>query len=110
LFEFALLVFVETTAVIIREQITFITMQRNIRKRLLVWAVVVAAILMIPLLANAPWTALDFIFGAVVLSASATVYELATRNMRHKKHRIAAGIAVLAAIGLVMVWAAAGPD
>jgi hypothetical protein len=64
---------------------------------------------MIPLLAKAPWTALDFVFGAVVLSASAVVYELATRNMSNKKHRIAVGVAVLGAIALVIIWAAAGP-
>ena len=84
-------------------------MQRNIAKRLGVWAVVIAAVLMIPLLGNAPWTAFDFVFGGIVLSASALVYELATRNMGNKKHRIAVGVAVLAAIALVMVWAAAGP-
>ena len=44
-------------------------MQRNITKRL--GAAVIAAVLMIPLLAKAPWTALDFVFGAIVLSASA---------------------------------------
>ena len=84
-------------------------MQRNIKKRLLVWAFIVAAILMIPLLGNAPWTALDFVFGAVVLSASATAYELATRNRNNKKHRIAVAAAVLAGIASIMVWAAAGP-
>ncbi|MBA3633450.1 MAG: hypothetical protein H0W58_11695 [Acidobacteria bacterium] len=102
--------FVETTTGVIREQITFIIMQRNITKRLSVWAAIVAAVLMIPLLAKAPWSAGDFVFGAVVLFASATVYELATRNMSNKKHRIAVGVAVLAAIALVIVWAATGPD
>jgi multisubunit Na+/H+ antiporter MnhB subunit len=65
---------------------------------------------MIPLLAKAPWTGFDFVFGGSVLSASAIVYELATRNRSNKKHRVAVGIALLIAIALVMVWAAAGPD
>lgn len=83
--------------------------QRNIAKRLSMWAIVVAAILPIPLLANAPWTAGDFVFAAVVLSACATVYELATKNMNNAKRRAAVGAAVLFFIFLVIGWAAAGP-
>ena len=85
------------------------TIQRNIAPRLSVWAVVVAAILTIPLLANAPWTVGDFISAAVVLSVCAIVYELATRNINDAKHRAAVGAAVLFFIFLVIGWAAAGP-
>lgn len=83
--------------------------QRNVIKRLGVWAVVVAAVLMIPLLTNAPWTGSDFVFAGIVLSACATVYELATKNMSDFKQRAAVAAAVLFFIFLVMGWAAAGP-
>lgn len=86
------------------------TTQRNITKRLSLWAVVVAAILMIPLLANAPWTGGDFVFGTVVLFGLAIVYELATRNMSNIKYRAAVGAGVLFVIFLVIAWAATGPD
>lgn len=89
---------------------TNIIMQRNIKKRLRMWAIVVAAVLMIPFLAKAPWTVGDFVFAGVVLFSCATVYEFTTRNMSNKMHRIAVGLAVLAFIALVIAWAAAGPD
>ncbi len=75
---------------------------RNTRKRLTVWAIIVGAILMIPLVTRAPWTTGDFIFGAVVLFGCATVYELTTRNMCNKNHRIAVGVIV--ATTLVCIW------
>jgi hypothetical protein len=82
---------------------------RNIPKRLGVWALVIAAVLMIPLATNAPWTGSDFVFGAVVLFILATVYELVTRNMSDYKHRAAVGAAVLLVIALIIGWAATGP-
>ena len=78
-------------------------------RRLSVWAIVVAALLMIPLLANAPWTRGDFVFGAIALFGAATVYELVTPHMSDKRHRIAVGVAVLVAIALGIAWGASGP-
>ncbi len=106
-FRGALWIFVETSAGIIKENINFITMQ-NITKRLSVWAVIVAAVLTIPLLAKAPWTGSDFVFGAVLLFGSATVYELATRTMSNKNQRIAVGVAVFMVLAIIWVAAATG--
>ena len=83
--------------------------QGNIIKRLSVWAAVVVAILMVPLLTNAPWTGSDYIFAGIVLSACATTYVLSTRKMSSIKHRAAVGAAILLFILLVMGWAATGP-
>lgn len=78
---------------------------RNITKRLSVWAILVALILMIPLFANAPWTPGDFVFAAILLFGSAFVYEFATRNMINKNKRIVVGVVVLGV--LLFVWAGA---
>lgn len=78
-------------------------------KRLSVWALVVAAILMIPLLAKAPWTVGDFVFAGVVLFGAAALYELVTKNLSSKNHRIAVGLGVLAVVVLIWAWAVAGP-
>ena len=83
--------------------------QRNIAKRLSMWAVVVVAVLMIPFLTNAPWTGSDFVFAAIVLSVCATMYELVTRNMSNGKYRVIVGAGVLFFIFLVIGWAASGP-
>lgn len=80
---------------------------KNIIKKLSIWAIVVVGILMIPVVTKAPWTSSDFIFAGIVLFGCATVYELATRNMSNRNHRILVGIAVIAFIGLVIAWAAA---
>ncbi len=81
---------------------------RNITKRLSVWAVLVAAVLTIPLFFQWPWTPGDFVFGAVVLFGFATVYELVTRNMKDSKHRMIAGAIVFAILAFVWVGAATG--
>lgn len=91
-------------------QETITTKQRNVPLRLTIWAVVVAAILSIPFLANAPWTSSDFIFAGIVLFGCATTYELVTRNMKDAMQRVIVGVAVLFFIVLVLAWAAAGPD
>ncbi len=85
-------------------------MQKNVKKRLSVWAIVVAGVLMIPFLGKLPWTRGDFVFAGVVLFGLATIYEVSTKNMNNKMHRIAVGVAVAALLILVQAWAAAGPD
>ena len=84
LFGFALWVFAETSAGIIRENITFVLMQ-NITRRLIVWAVVVALILLIPLVAmqftsEVNWTLSDFVFAGVLLFGTGLTYELVARK------------------------------
>ncbi|HYF97265.1 MAG TPA: hypothetical protein VD947_04495 [Patescibacteria group bacterium] len=83
--------------------------QRNVPQRLSVWALVIAGVLMIPLVTNAPWTASDFIFSAVVLFILVTIYELATKNMSDVKHRAYVAFGVFFTIFLIMGWAASGP-
>jgi len=106
LFGLVFWMFAETSAGIIKEQITFITMQR-ITRRLSAWAILVAIILIIPLVAmqftdEVAWTLLDFVTAGSLLFGSALVYELATRNMMTTKYRVAVGVAVIAA--LVYFW------
>ncbi len=84
-------------------------MKTNTTKRLGMWAALVASILMLPLLANAPWTISDFIFAGVVLFGSASVYEFTTKNMNNKTHRMVVGIGVLTVVLLIWAWAVAGP-
>jgi cation transport ATPase len=75
---------------------------KNIYKRLSLWALIVAAVLSIPYLAKFPWTMSDFVFAGVVLFGAATVYELTTKNLRNKTHRIAVGIGVATVI--FFIW------
>ncbi len=82
---------------------------KNIKKRLMVWAIIVTAILMIPFLAKAPWTESDFAFAGVVLFSLASVYELTTRNMKNKMHHIIVAMVLLFLIMLILAWAATGP-
>jgi hypothetical protein len=79
----------------------------TITKRMSVWALVVAAILLIPYLGNAPWTTMDYVFASVVLLSSASSYEIITERMKDKIHRIGVGIAVLAVVVLIWGWAVA---
>lgn len=105
-FAFALWMFVETTAGILRENLRSFIM-RNVKKRLGVWAVVVAVILSIPLLAmqfntGVNWGLMDFVTAGCLLFGCALVYELATKKMINPKHRVAVGIAVT--VVLLYLW------
>lgn len=79
----------------------------NITKRLSMWAVVVAAILAIPLLAKFPWTLGDFIFAGAILFGAASAYEITTGNMTNKMHRVAVGAAAAFIVLLIWAWAVA---
>ncbi len=98
---FVLWMFVETSVGIIRENIRFIIMQ-NITRRLVVWAAVVALILMVPLLARAPWSLADFVVAGVLLFGTGLTYELVARKGGTIAYRAAIGIACAAA--LLLVW------
>lgn len=80
---------------------------KNMKKRLSIWALVVAAILAIPLVFRAPWTIGDFIFAGVVLFGAASIYEFVTRNIYNATHRILVGLAVAAVVFLIWGWAVA---
>ena len=81
--------------------------RRDIRWRLAMWAVVVALVLQIPLVAmqftdEVKWTPFDFIFMGVLLFGSALIYELVARLGSNAAYRAAVGLACMT--GLVLVW------
>jgi hypothetical protein len=111
---FALAAFAETSAQIMRENMTQLTRTTNYFR----WVVVTAAVLAVPALAMAfnlaipdpgsgtggvNWGPMDFaIIGVLVLGAG-LLFEYASSRGRGVAHRAAVGIAVAA--GLFMVWA-----
>jgi hypothetical protein len=111
---FALAAFAETSAQIMRENMTQLTRATNYFR----WVVVTAAVLAVPALAMAfnlaipdpgsgtdgvNWGPMDFaIIGVLVLGAG-LLFEYASSRGRGVAHRAAVGIAVAA--GLFMVWA-----
>jgi DNA-binding PadR family transcriptional regulator len=104
--------FAETSAGIIRENITVALMQ-NITRRLMVWAVVVALVLFIPLVAmqftsEVNWTLSDFVFAGVLLFGTGLTYELVARKAGGIAYRAAVGVALGAAFLLVWINAAVG--
>jgi Kef-type K+ transport system membrane component KefB len=78
-------------------------------KRVSVWALVVAAVLMIPYLGKFPWTTGDFVFAGAVLFSAATTYEVITSQLKNRNHRIAVGLAVAMVVILIWGWAVGGP-
>lgn len=95
----------------------FIIMQ-NITRRLIVWAVVVALILLIPLVLTLlgsgvdgegwHWTLFDFVFMGTLLFGTGLAYELVARNAGTIAYRAAVGVALAAAFLLVWTNAAVG--
>jgi hypothetical protein len=79
----------------------------NITKRLSIWAIVVAAILMVPLLAKAPWTGSDFVFAGVGLFGAAALYEFLSEKIKIRHGRIIVGIAVGLMVLALWAWAVA---
>ena len=93
LFGYALWIIFETSVGIIRENITFIIMQ-NITKRLTMWAIVIAFILMIPLVAmqftdEVNWDLSDFVVMGGLLFGVGLAYELVARRSEKTVFRIA---------------------
>lgn len=90
----------------------------NITRRLIVWAVVIALILLIPLVLTLlgsgvdgegwNWTLSDFVFMGTLLFGSALTYELVARKMSNGAYRGAVGVAVVTAVLLVWINAAVG--
>lgn len=76
-------------------------------KRIGVWALVVAGVLMIPLLSNAPWTGRDFVLAGAVLYGAAVVYETIAHHMSTRMGRVVVGMAVLFAVIAIWAWAVA---
>lgn len=82
-------------------------------RRLAIWAVVVALILLIPVVGMQvsdewDWSPFDFIFATVVLFGAALAYELVAGRGGTAAYRVATGIAVATALVLVWINAAVG--
>jgi hypothetical protein len=90
----------------------------SISKRLSVWAVVVALLLLIPLVLTIRdggvegvgwnWTLFDFVFMWILLFGAGLVYELLARKMNSVAYRAAVGLAVLTSVLLVWINGAVG--
>ncbi len=109
LFGFMLWVFVETSAEIIRERLTFIIMQKNIIRT----ALATACLLLIPLVAmqftnEVNWDLFDFAFMGAFLFGTGLAYELVARKAGTIAYRAAVGVALAAAFLLVWVNGAVG--
>lgn len=78
-------------------------MTKQLQKRLTMRAVIVVGILMIPLIAQLPWSTGDFIFAGVILFGVAALYEIISSRLNSWMYRI---ITVVGAIGTIMlIWA-----
>lgn len=80
---------------------------KKIIKRLRIWAIAVAGVLMVPLLANAPWTGSDFVFAGVGLFGSAALYEFLADKVSNRNGRIIVGIAMATLVLAMWAWAVA---
>ncbi|UCC99254.1 MAG: hypothetical protein JSW66_05075 [Phycisphaerales bacterium] len=117
LFGFVLWMFVETSAAIIWENIIFMIMQ-NITRRLIVWAVVIALILLIPLVLTLlgsgvdgegwHWTLSDFVIMGASMFGVGLVYELIAKRSEKTVYRVAFGIGLVGAFLLGCVNGAVG--
>jgi hypothetical protein len=96
---FVLWMFIETSAAIIRDNVRLIIMQN---KNIIRIALVTACVLLLPLLAGAPWTLSDFVAAGVLLFGTGLAYELISRNGSAIEYRAAVGIAC--ATALLLVW------
>lgn len=104
LFGCALWMFLETSAGIIRENITYILMQN---KNIIYLALGTAFILLMPLLAmlftdRVVWDLTDFIVAGALIFGTGLAYELVARKGGTMAYRVAVGIAL--ATALLLVW------
>ena len=119
---FAISTFAETTAQIVRENMTQL-METNNLIRWGRWVLVTAAVLAVPALAMAfnigvpdpgqgiegvNWGPMDFAIMGVLILGSGLLFEYASSRGGSVAHRAAVGIAVLAGLGLIWVNLAVG--
>lgn len=93
-------------------------MNQNLRKRLAMWAIGVALLLLIPLALTIRdgavegvgwnWTFFDFIFMGTLLFGAGAMYELVARKMNNGWYRAGLGLATLTSVLLVWINAAVG--
>jgi hypothetical protein len=99
LFGFALWMFVETSAGIIRENGRFIMMQN---KNVILIALATVCVLLLPLFAKWPWGLFDFLIGGALLFGTGLTFDLVARKGGTIAYRAAIGITC--ATGLLLVW------
>jgi hypothetical protein len=104
LFGCALWMFVETSAGIIRENITLITMKN---KNIIRIALATAFLLLVPFIAmqitdQVVWGLTDFAVAGALLFGTGLMYELVARKGGNIAYRVAVGVALAAA--LLLVW------
>lgn len=112
LFGVVLWMFADTSVGILRENIT-LAIKQDITRRLIVWAAVVAALLLIPLVAmqftkEVNWDLFDFAFMGAMLFGAGLAYELVARKGGATAYRVAVGLALAGVFLLVWINGAVG--
>jgi len=77
-------------------------------KRLIGIVVTAALLLLIPLIARAPWSRFDFVAAGVLLLGTGLACEFVLRKVTQTKYRIAICAAILAALLLIWIEIAVG--
>jgi hypothetical protein len=80
-------------------------MTKHLQKRFTLWAVIVGGILMIPLIAQFPWSTGDFIFAGVILFGVAALYEIISSRLNSWMYRLIAAVSAIGTIMLIWAWA-----
>jgi len=116
---FALATFAETTAQIMRENMTQLMQTRAVIR----WVLITAAVLAVPLLAmvfkigvpdpgsgtdGVNWGPMDFAVMGVLILGAGLLFEYAASRAGNVAHKLAVGIAVAAGLGLIWVNLAVG--
>lgn len=112
LFGFVLWMFAETSVGILGENMT-LAIKQNMTRRLIVWAAVVAALLLIPLVAmqfteEVNWDLFDFAVMGAMLFGAGLAYELVARKGGATAYRVAVGLALVGVFLLVWINGAVG--
>lgn len=99
-------VFIDTSVGIAKERIAHMR-EQSFSKRMAVWGIVVACVLVIPLVAmqftsEVVWGLADFVVAGILLFGAGLVYELVSSRGNSLAYRMAVGIAVAAA--LLLIW------
>ena len=81
--------------------------QRMSRGRIAAW-VAATLLLLLPLVAGAPWDVGDYLFAGILLFGSLGAYEIAIRISVDNAYRAGAGVAIAAAFLLIWINAAVG--
>jgi hypothetical protein len=81
---------------------------RNTYRSVLGVAIATAILLLIPLLANWPWTLGDFVFAGAMIFGTGLAYVLVARTGGNVAYRFAVGVALAAAFLLVWINLAVG--